>query len=353
MEPVRLGVVGCGVIGKIHLRVATASPLTEVVAVADSREQARKEVSELHGIQKFYVEGEDLFRDPDVEAVVLAMPAQNRADLAIKAFALGKHVLTEKPVATSAEQVRQMITAQGDLTGACCSSRYTFLESTRVASDFVATGALGDLRTVHCRVLTSVGAAPASPPPPWRVSKRMNGGGILVNWGCYDLDYLMSIAGWKLKPKTVLAQAWPIAQHLSDRVDPESDAETHFAALILCEGGVAISFERGEFTTASTRRAWEMIGSKGTLNLMMMRQPNKPHILTHDDTTPEAGVTSRTLWEGELDMAALHSGVIEDFACAIREQREPKTNLERALVLQQITDAIYASAESGSAVTIV
>ena len=352
MEAVRVGIIGCGVIGKVHLRVASESPLTEVVAVADLREEARREACEQYGVPKSYADGEELLHDVDVEAVILAMPAEHRTDLAMKAFALGKHVLTEKPVALNAEQVRQMIAARGNLVAACCSSRFTFLESTRVAAEFVGSGALGELRTVHCRVLLSAGAAPTSPPPPWRLSKRMNGGGILVNWGCYDLDYLMTITGWKLKPHTVLARTWEVAPHLSARVAPGSDAETHFCALILCDGEIAFTFERAEFAASRSKRAWEIIGSKGSLNLTMMPESGNSVVITHDDTDAEKGVHSRTIWEGALDMSRLHAGVVEDFASAIREGREPQTNLERSLLIQQITDAIYASAESGRAVEI-
>ena len=39
----------------------------------------------------------------------------------------------------------------------------------------------------------------------------MNAGGILTNWGCYDLDYLMTITGWALRPRQALAATWGVA----------------------------------------------------------------------------------------------------------------------------------------------
>jgi predicted dehydrogenase len=74
--------------------------------------------------------------------------------------------------------------------------------------------------------------------------------------------------------------------------------------------------------------------------------------VAYDDTSTEEGVVSRTLWEGECDWNVLHPLPLQDFAQAILEGRPPATSLERALVIQQITDAIYASAESGRAVDI-
>jgi hypothetical protein len=50
---------------------------------------------------------------------------------------------------------------------------------------------LGDLRVVYCRVHQPATGTPEKAPPPWRLNKSMNGGGILMNWGCYDLDFLL------------------------------------------------------------------------------------------------------------------------------------------------------------------
>jgi predicted dehydrogenase len=55
----------------------------------------------------------------------------------------------------------------------------------------------------------------------------------------------------------------------------------------------------------------------------------------------------RQLWAGEDDYAGITRGVLTDFAHAIRESRPPLTDLPRALVLQQITDAVYTSADTG------
>jgi predicted dehydrogenase len=62
-------------------------------------------------------------------------------------------------------------------------------------------------------------------------------------------------------------------------------------------------------------------------------------------------VESETIWSGEKCPPT--NDVIRDFARAIREGVEPETSLERALIMQQITDAIYASAAKGRSVAIV
>ena len=140
---VRFGIIGCGVIGRYHAQAATDSTAIDLVAVSDLRPEIAQEVAQLHDVRQVYLDAESLIADDTVEAVVLAMPAHIRTDLALKAFAAGKHVLTEKPVAMNSQEVETLIAARGDLVAACCCSRYQFLEATRTVTDFVGSGALG------------------------------------------------------------------------------------------------------------------------------------------------------------------------------------------------------------------
>lgn len=357
MNAVKVGIIGCGVIGSRHLSIATEAPHIELVAVADLIEENRQRAAERFNPPRIYATGEELLDDDEIEAVVLAFPTQHRTEVALRAFDKGKHVLIEKPIAMNAGEVRQLIAARGELTSACCSSRKRFTESARIATDIIASGKLGELRTVYCRAIFSAKEKPETPRPAWRLIKALNGGGILVNWGCYDIDYLLGITGWQLKPKTVFAQTWTVPPVFEPHIAPGSDAETHYAALIRCEGGTLISMERGEYTTADSHDDWRIIGSEGSLALNMgIRYPEK---IIYNETTTEDGVDTERLpmeiiadYRKRTRAETQHETPLADFAAAIRENRQPMTSLEQALVVQQITDAIYASAETGTSVEI-
>ena len=351
MKKVRIGVIGCGVMGPKHVQAAADLPLTEPFAVADLIPERAQAVAAKFGLTRVYRQGSDLIKDPDVDAVVLAFPAQHRTALALKAFAAGKHVLIEKPVAPSAAHVRRMIQARGNLTAGCCSLRFRCLPQSLVIRDFLAKGYLGQLRLLRARQLQACGKKPEKPRPDWRLTKALNGGGILFNWGCYDIDYLLGLVGWSLRPRTVFAQAWPISPHLLPHIAPGSDAETYYTALVRCDDGVTISLERGEFMPADDDAAWQIIGERGSLRMVMT--PAKGKKLIHDDTTTEGGVTSRVLWEGDEEFGGpAGKEPMRDFAQAILDGRQTDTSLERSLVVQQISDAIIASAARGKAVTI-
>ncbi len=327
-----------------------ACELTQLVAVADLIPERAQETAKACGISKTYTRGLELCADPDIDLVVLALPACGRTELALEAFRHGKHVLTEKPVAMNAAEVETLIAARGDLKAACCSSRYRFMDNAKAATDFVASGALGALRTVHLRCFIKAAPPPDSVRPEWRLKFELNGGGILMNWSCYDLDYLLGICGWQLKPQACFAQYWPVPDQLAGHVPDGSTADAHYAALIRCEGGTMLQIERGEYMPAASEDAWQIVGTKGSLRLAMTVS-NPKQILLEEATAAE-GFRSRVLWEGNEDSGLTMSGPMQDIAEAIVNDTEPNTTLEKSLVVQKISDAIYESARTGELVEI-
>lgn len=342
--PVKLGIIGCGVIGTQHLQAATAAPQINVAAIADLRDNVLRDTAAKFNIPRTYTDAHALLADPGIEAVIFALPTAGRTELALRALAAGKHILIEKPGGMNAGELRQLIAARGDRVAGCCQSRLRLPASARAATDFVATGALGKLRVIRCRALKPAGPPPTSPPPAWRLNKSLNGGGIFVNWGCYDLDYLLGITGWRLQPRRVFAHAWPIAPKFAAHAAPGSDAETHILAHIQCTDDCVITYERGEFTSAQPDEAWSIVGENGTLRLPMIPAPGKK---IHFDE----GVTTRVIWEGDEPWGTGPT-VTVDFAQAILEGRPPYATLENALTFQQIVDAAYASAATGRAIDI-
>ena len=350
MEPTKLGVIGCGVISGHHLELATKSPLVEVVAVADLIEERATTAAEKYGVASHYLNDEDLLNDDRVEAVVLAMPVFDRTPVAFKALERGKHVLLEKPVAANVAEVEKMMALRDDRVVLCGSCRMGFSGHAAAALKCVQSGVLGKIRLVRTRAVHAAPSKPSDEPPLWRESMKLNGGGILVNWSCYEFDYMMHIMGWQLKPRTVLASWWPVADKMSTYVAPGSDADAHYTALIQCDDGIALVMERAEFSSATTDQAWEIIGTEGSLHLPMIPPEGKPNEVILDKFVPGEGVVSETIWReedgGDTDTD------MDNFMRAIREGGQPATDLERALVMQKVTDAIYASAASGASVAL-
>jgi predicted dehydrogenase len=71
-----------------------------------------------------------------------------------------------------------------------------------------------------------------------------------------------------------------------------------------------------------------------------------------DEATADRGLVTTVLWQGEEDLSRTNHGPLTDLALAIREDRDPLTSLEKARVVQRITDAVYRSGWSGRAVRV-
>ncbi|OHB51359.1 MAG: hypothetical protein A2Y10_02415 [Planctomycetes bacterium GWF2_41_51] len=321
----------------------------QLVAVADVRKELAEAAARKFNLKKFYTNAEDLINDEDVDAVILSLPACLRTKLALQAFAKSKHVLIEKPVAMNTSEVEKMIAAQGNLISGCCSSRFRFYESADVAEKFIAEDKLGKIKLIRCRAVLPLGKVPETTPPSWRLKKAINGGGIMMNWGCYDLDYLLGILRWSIKPELVFAQTWQLPVEFSSYAAPDSDAETHCVATIMCENNVAIHYERGEMVCAQAESAWDIIGDLGAVHLKMI-EGNKKMIYVNG--TSGKGAAPEVLWQGKETWDNMHLNPINDFVAAICWNRQPKTNLKQSLIIQKVTDAIYASAEQCKAVEI-
>ena len=352
MGKLRFGIIGCGVIGHHHIAAAAAEEGIELVAVADLDERLASDAAAHYGISKTYGNGEKLIDDGAIDAVVLAVITGVRAPLAYRALRRGKHVLLEKPPAMNAGQIRRYMRLQGDRVVGCCSSRLSFLDGARAARRIFDRGDLGHIRIVRCRGIRAVSPRRENwTPPAWRVSHRLNSGGYLVNWGVYDLDYLMHVTGWTLEPETVLAQTWPIAPDLAaGRVAPGSDAETHVALTIRCRCGAVIMLERAESAAMQSEDTWQITGERGSLRLRMVPAGEGP-IVTIDTADPVTGLQSEVVLK-EPGGNIQHTMPVRDFAAAIRKGRPPQTDLRKALVMQKIFDAVYRSARTGRAVRI-
>lgn len=108
-RPLRLGVVGVGVMGGNHARVLSNMPDVALVGVADPSGQQREMVSKVLGVPAVS-DVEELF-DFGLDAVTIAAPTHLHQDIALKCIARGVHVLVEKPIASTVEEGRDIIDA--------------------------------------------------------------------------------------------------------------------------------------------------------------------------------------------------------------------------------------------------
>ena len=109
MSGLRVGVVGCGYWGSKHVRVLQSLPAVDQVVMVDARAERTSSLQRgFPGALAFADLGSAL---PEVDAVVIATPPTSHTPLALAAMEAGKHVLVEKPLATTSKDARRLVTA--------------------------------------------------------------------------------------------------------------------------------------------------------------------------------------------------------------------------------------------------
>ena len=111
MKKVRFGLVGTGRISDWVLKGAVLEPRFEAAAVCSRTEENAEAFAARHGIPKTFTDVEKMASDPSVDAVYIGTPNNTHHDLAIKCLDHGKHVICEKPLASNAREVREMVAA--------------------------------------------------------------------------------------------------------------------------------------------------------------------------------------------------------------------------------------------------
>ncbi len=111
MERVGFGVIGAGLFGENHALVYSRLPGVELVAVCDQHEARAREVAERYGARAHYADYEKVLADPEIEAVSIATPDFAHAEIALAAAKAGKHILCEKPLATTVEEAQAIVDA--------------------------------------------------------------------------------------------------------------------------------------------------------------------------------------------------------------------------------------------------
>jgi predicted dehydrogenase len=110
-SPVTYGVIGCGAIAqRRHLPECAANPNSKVGAVADPVKERVEDIAAKYGATP-YTDYKEMLNDPALHAIVVCGPNTLHASQSIEALQAGKHVLCEKPMATTREEAKAMMEA--------------------------------------------------------------------------------------------------------------------------------------------------------------------------------------------------------------------------------------------------
>ncbi len=185
VEVRRIGIIGCGRIGRLHAGILAEMPGFVVAGVADAVPAAAEGVSAATGAPVMSIE--ELLASDDVDTVAICSSTDTHADLVVAAAAAGKAVFCEKPVSLSLAEVDRALSAVDDAgVPFMIGFNRRFDPGHEAVRDAVASGGIGDLH------LLRVTSRDPAPPPPEYVALS---GGIFLDMAIHDFDMARYVAG--------------------------------------------------------------------------------------------------------------------------------------------------------------
>jgi predicted dehydrogenase len=109
MKKIKVAVAGLGFIGPAHIEALRRIPNIEVVAISDINEDIAREKAELLGIDNYTANFDQLISE-DIDSIHICTPNNLHYEMAKKALIAGKHVICEKPLATTVDQAEELVT---------------------------------------------------------------------------------------------------------------------------------------------------------------------------------------------------------------------------------------------------
>lgn len=189
--PLRVGVLGAARIAEIGIVTPARLTGARLVAVAARDRTRAKAFADTHGVERVLDSYAEVLADPEVEAIYNPLPNGLHAPWNLAAIAAGKHVLSEKPFASDADQAAEVRDA-GKQAGVVVAEGFHYLYHpvTRRLHELVASGELGEIERAEVTMTTP---PPEPDDPRWSLELA---GGALMDLGCYSLHAHRVLAPW-------------------------------------------------------------------------------------------------------------------------------------------------------------
>ena len=351
-KPIGIGVIGTGGIANaVHLpayKKLQDEGKVKIVALCDIKPDRLASANAKYGPAQTYENYEDLLKNPDVEAVDVCTPNFMHMPPVVAAFAAGKHVICEKPIAINSTQGQQMVeAAQKAGKKFQVGLNMRFGAGPQAIKRLLDTGKFGEIYYARAQALRRRGV------PTWGVftEKDKQGGGPLIDIGVHILDMTLWLMGHP-KPVSVSGTAATKFGHRSGHVnlfgkpwDPNNFTVEDFASgYVKFENGASLVLE-SSFVLNNDKERFEtsLFGTEGGVFLDLHNDANTRIY------TEEAG----TLYDSQpvfLPSVGTHEAEIRAYVQSIIDDKPVAVPGEQAQMVSQLLSALYESSDTGKEV---
>lgn len=351
MEKIKVGIIGVGGISAAHIKAYQANPRVELYAFCDIREDRLKEMAEQYGVTRTFTDKDEMLKLKELDAVSVCTWNSQHAPCVIAALNAGKHVLCEKPMATSVAEAKAMQEAalrNHKLLMIGFVRRYG--RDTAILQDFIRDGHFGELYLAKATYLRRKGN-----PGGWFGDKSRSGGGPLIDLGVHVIDLTRYLMG-NPRPVSVYGVTF---QKLFDRSNIKAyrhyvsssktdhdlcDVEDYAAAAIRYENGAALLVETSfSLNIQKDQGRIELFGTKAGAKL----EPDLEIFGEASDYLTDMKVVGETASD-----SSMFGREIDHFIECVADGAECISPAQHGVELMKILEAVYKSAETGHEVII-
>lgn len=351
MEPIRIGIIGVGIIGKSHLREYEKIHGVEVVAACDIDAQELERVADLHKIPHLYAAFRDLLARDDIQAVDVCLHNNLHAPVTIAALHAGKHVFCEKPMAGAYKDALKMRqTAQETGKWLQIQLSTLFSKETRIAKRLIDAGRLGHI--YHAR---SCGFRRRGRPfvdgyaTPDFVKKPISGGGALFDMGVYHIAQMLYLLGMPEVERVSGKVYQETGMDAGRRESSGYSVEELGTGYVRCAGNLTIDIVEAWAIHLNNLEGSSILGAKGGLRL----EPLSFHSTEEDletNMTFESGSIDWRWHQLNPEMFAYDSPA-QHWVAALKGEVPLLPTADIALRTMLISEGIYLSDKLGREVT--
>lgn len=260
MKPIRIGVVGCGNVLSAYLTAAErVRPRNSVEVVAACGRPANRDMVRELGIPRFTTEYRELVEWPEVDLVLVLTSAQSHVAVTRAALAAGKHVLTEKPFATSFEEGAELVALSKCSPGYWICAPFTTLSPTfQTIGRRIQNGDIGRVVSARARYGWTG--------PEWNQWFYQPGGGPLLDLSGYNVTTLTGLLGPAVRVMAMTGTALPRRTVEGQPVDVEVEDN---AQVLIDFGNACFAVVTTGFVIQQYRcPGIEVYGTEGTIQML-------------------------------------------------------------------------------------
>jgi predicted dehydrogenase len=335
-DSVGIAIIGLGgyALNQMMPRFAQ-SDRAHIAALVSGNPAKLAQVGDAYGVpadaRYSYADFDRIASDRRVDAVYVVLPTGLHAEWVIRAFAAGKHVLCEKPMALSAAECERMIAAGKRANKKLMIAYRVHFEPFNLeAMRLMREKAVGDIRLIRAEM--SYNSGPTTPAENWRFARALAGGGPLEDYGLYGLQAILYLSGEM--PESISATTF------SPTGDPRfGEIFAHTAAQLRFPSGAV-----GQLATSYNSHPTNSAQVRGTTGALIM----DPATGYGGHKFRLEGPNTRELSSGDPEVQ--FAGQLTHFAEAIRDNVPLRTPGEMGLRDIRLVEAIYASAAGGRTV---